>query len=61
MNTLARSETRSMALRAVVIRVDGRTENLGLISFKHKNPFIHYAVNAYIRLKDFFNDRSRTK
>jgi len=52
-------KAKSTAIRAVVYRANGRVENLGLISFKHRNPVIHWTVNAYIRLKDFINDRSR--
>lgn len=54
-------EAKSTAISAVVIRADGRRVNLGLISFKHRNPIIHWAVNLYISVKDYFNDHSRSK
>lgn len=60
-STYAFPKARSTAIRAVVTRADGRIIDLGLISYRHRNPFIHYAVNAYIALKDLFNDRSRSK
>ena len=58
-NTLAKPKYSS--IRAVVTRADGTVENLGLISFKHRNLIIHWAVNAYIRLKDFYHGRSRPR
>lgn len=40
------------SLHAVVTRADGRVENLGVISFYHKNPLIHYPVNWWIKFKE---------
>lgn len=58
---LAHARAKYTAIRAVVTRADGRVEDLGLISFRHRNLFIHVAVNAYIRIRDFLNGRSRPK
>lgn len=61
MQTLVFPKAKSTAIHAVVTRANGKVEDLGLISFRHRNLVIHYAVNAYIRIKEFFNDRSRSK
>jgi hypothetical protein len=50
--THTQAKARRCSIRAVVTRADGTVEDLGLISFSHRNLFIHYAVNAYIRLKE---------
>lgn len=51
---LADSNAKSASIHAVVTRADGSVEDLGLISFYHKNPLINFAVNKYIKLKDYF-------
>ena len=51
LNTFSRATTR---ISAVVTRADGTVEDLGLISFSHPNPIIHWAVNSYIKIKRFF-------
>lgn len=58
---IVNGRAKSSSIRAVVIRADGSVENLGLISFWHKNPFMRWAVNAFIRLKEMANGRSRSK
>jgi hypothetical protein len=35
----AKSENRSASIEAVVIRADGRREDLGTVSYWSKNPF----------------------
>lgn len=35
----AKSELREASIAAVVIRADGSREDLGIISYWHKNPF----------------------
>lgn len=61
MDVSARLPAKQTSIHAVVTRKDGTVENLGLISYWHRNPIINWVVNAYIRLKDFINDRSRPK
>lgn len=61
MNTFVFPKAKSTAVRAVVTRANGDVENLGLISYRNRNLVLHYAVNGYIKLKEFFNDRSRSK
>ena len=58
---LARAKARQASLTAVVIRADGRREDLGLISYWHRNPLIHWAVNAYIKIKERMNDSARAE
>ena len=36
----ARGDVKSVEIEAVIIRADGRRENLGTISYWHKNPFM---------------------
>lgn len=48
---------KSASIHAVVTRADGRVEKLGVISFYHKNPLIHYPVNFWIKLKNFKRNR----
>lgn len=55
------SYAKSSAVHAVVTRADGSIEDLGLISYWHRNPGINWVVNAYIFLKDKINGRSRSK
>jgi len=39
-------------IEAAVIRADGTVENLGIVSFYHRNPIISLAVNKYIYLRN---------
>lgn len=55
------AKQKSTSIRAVVTRADGRKEDLGLISYRHSNPIIHFVVNAYIYLKERLNGRARSK
>ena len=57
----APSYAKSSAIHAVVRLADGTIEDLGLIAYWHKNAALNWAVNFYIRLKDFINGRSRPK
>ncbi len=52
---------KSSSIRAVVTRADGSVEDLGIISFWHKNPLKRWAGNLFIRLKEMANGRSRSK
>lgn len=47
----ARAKAKSTSISAVVTRADGRIENLGLISYWHKNPLLRWPVNLYIWIK----------
>lgn len=49
----ANSGSKSQSVYAVVTRADGRVENKGLVAFYHKNPVIHFVVNAWIKLKEY--------
>lgn len=57
----ARVPAKASAIHAVITRADGTVEDLGLISYWHRNPVINWTVNFYIRIKDFINGRSRPK
>ena len=46
----AHSRVREAQIQAVVIRADGRRENLGTISYYHKNPLKRW----FWRLKEMF-------
>ena len=61
MEITTRIPAKSGSIHATVIRANGQIENLGLISYWHTNPVMNWAVNFYIRLKDFINGRSRPK
>ena len=50
MSQTAKGGVRSAALSAVIIRADGRVEQLGVISSWHRNPF----VRAWWRVRNFF-------
>lgn len=45
------ARTRSTGIYAVVTRADGTVEDFGLISYRHRNPLITWAVTFYIYLK----------
>lgn len=47
----ARARAKSSSVRVVVTRADGRVENLGLVSYWHRNPLIRAAVNLWLLLK----------
>lgn len=51
---LTKSETKQASLQAVLIKADGTVQNLGVVSFYHRNKIIQGAVNAWIKLKDFY-------
>lgn len=40
------------AIYATVTRADGRVENLSVVSFYSRNWIKHYAVNAWIFVRD---------
>jgi hypothetical protein len=40
---LARGQAREASISAVVTRADGTTEDLGVISYWHRNPFKRWA------------------
>jgi hypothetical protein len=46
----SRGEAKSAEIHAVVIRADGRREDLGRISFWHRNPL----VRAWWHIQAFF-------
>lgn len=54
-----RGEAKSSSITAVVIRANGKVENLGLIAFWHRNPIKRWAVNRFIKIKERINGRSR--
>lgn len=58
---LTKAKAKSSSISAVVTRANGSIENLGVIAYWHKNPIKRWAVNFYIILKDYLNDRSRSK
>lgn len=47
------SQVKCRSLNAVVTRANGTVEDLGIISYWHRNAFKHYAVNAYIKVRDY--------
>ena len=47
-----RAEMKKASISAVITRADGRVEELGVISYYHKNPLINWIVNQWIRMKD---------
>lgn len=51
---VTRGEAKTQAIRAVVTRADGTVEDLGIVSYYHRNPLIHYPVNWWIKIKDMF-------
>lgn len=55
---IVNSRTKEATVHAVVTRADGTVEDLGLISYYHKNPFIRAYYNTRIKIRDFFCKRS---
>jgi hypothetical protein len=49
-----RGGAKEMSISAVITRADGRVENLGLISYYHRNPLKRWAVQAWIFVKRQF-------
>ena len=60
-NLIARGKVKRASISAVVTRADGRVENLGVISYHHRNPIKHHAVNIWIKLKEKYHGRARPK
>lgn len=58
---VVRGRARVASIRAVVTRADGSVENLGIVSYWHKNPVKRFCVNLFIRIRDYMNGRSRSK
>lgn len=56
-----RGRAKYSSISAVVTRADGTVENLGVIAFWHRNPFLRIAGNLLIKIKELFNGRSRPK
>ena len=48
------TKAKTTAIYATVIRANGRQENRGLVAYWAKNPLKHYAVNAYLKIRRFF-------
>ena len=49
--TIAISGAKNHTLGVVKTLADGRQINLGVWSFSHRNPVIHWAVNMWIKAK----------
>lgn len=49
---IARGEAKESFITAQVIRKDGTIEDRGVVSYWNKNWAKHYAVNAWILMKD---------
>ncbi len=47
-----RARPRSVSISAVITRADGRVENLGTISYFHKNPLLRWAWHGRRWLKE---------
>lgn len=58
---IAREKVADASIRAVVTRADGSTKDYGIISYYSRNWIKHYSVNAWIKLKELCNGRSRTE
>ena len=48
---------REGSIEAIVTRADGSVENLGVVSYYSRNPIKHWAVNAWIRIKEMIRRR----
>lgn len=57
-NVKVGANARHAELHAVITRADGTVEDLGMISYYHRNPIRRWIVNAAIFLKRKFNDCS---
>lgn len=55
---VTRGRMREQSLRAVVTRADGRREELGVISYWHRNPLKRWAWKAGRMLRRLRNWRS---
>jgi hypothetical protein len=51
------ARAREASIELVIIRADGSRENVGVVSYWHRNPFKRFAW----RVRNFFNGRSRPK
>lgn len=49
--SFAASGAKCQAVGVAKIRADGTKVDLGVWSFQHKNPVIHWAVNLWIKAK----------
>jgi len=49
--SVAGRKTRYASISAEVVRKDGTRRNIGVVSFTHANPLIHYPMQAWIRVK----------
>lgn len=54
-----RRKIKSSSIEAVVIRADGRVEPLGMVAYHSRNPIKHFAVNAWLYVKDRWRNRSK--
>lgn len=54
MTTAAASGAKCHSVGLVKTTADGRKINLGVWSYHHKNPVLHWVVNAWIKLKVFW-------
>jgi hypothetical protein len=48
---LAESNAKEATIQAVVIRADGTREDLGVVSYWHKNSMMNWWGNLLIKLK----------
>jgi len=51
---VVRGRAKSSSISATIIRADGRTEQLGIIAYWHRNPIMRLLGNAFISLKEKF-------
>jgi hypothetical protein len=58
---IAHQQVREASISAVVTRADGSVEDLGIVSYYHKNPLKRWAFAIKRKLKEVFHDRSRSK
>lgn len=50
----APNDAKSVKLSAVVTRhATGKVENLGVISYYHRNPLVNWIVNRWIKFKEW--------
>lgn len=54
---LSRGKARDARLTAVIIRADGRVEDLGTIAYWHRNPLRRWAWKLTRFVKDKLNGR----
>ncbi len=48
---IVQTKPRTATVRAVITRADGTVEDIGLISYYHRNPIIKAVMNALIGIK----------